>query len=441
MVPLQEQSATNRNIRTTMPAPVKKSAKLEPRKTLVERAGGLTRPPASGTTLVRSKSTTSLSHARTKSATVSVARTGTSSRSVTSRTSMSARPASVNSTRPPSSAASRPGSASGHNDDTEGGPTKKVRRAAWDTKGRLEDMEEAYKELKDQFKTVKSTAVVEKDSISTELQDERRRVEELQLQKQTLQIQFDAANEHIGKLTGEMHIARMEREQLVHRQKMDIEDEKANSMRNEQQIRMLVADREREIENNKRDTEAKCRALQGDIESKCREIRLLQANVEDLELSAARDKKTIGALKDQLAEQCTGTMTLQQYVESLKGKLDQMETENKSLEHTITKREEALDISCREQEDLKLSLINEETLRRKLHNQIQELKGNIRVFCRVRPSLVHESAELKTIQLTDVPDELEVVGTGAEMSLTGREDKTYGFRFDKVRRCLEDDLT
>jgi len=32
----------------------------------------------------------------------------------------------------------------------------------------------------------------------------------------------------------------------------------------------------------------------------------------------------------------------------------------------------------------------EETLRRQLHNTIQELKGNIRVFCRVRPRLGKE---------------------------------------------------
>ena len=34
-----------------------------------------------------------------------------------------------------------------------------------------------------------------------------------------------------------------------------------------------------------------------------------------------------------------------------------------------------------------------ETLRRQLHNQVQELKGNIRVFCRVRPLLGDELAQ------------------------------------------------
>lgn len=37
--------------------------------------------------------------------------------------------------------------------------------------------------------------------------------------------------------------------------------------------------------------------------------------------------------------------------------------------------------------DLEANLIELETLRRKDHNRIQELKGNIRVFCRVRPCL------------------------------------------------------
>ena len=44
----------------------------------------------------------------------------------------------------------------------------------------------------------------------------------------------------------------------------------------------------------------------------------------------------------------------------------------------------------------------EETQRRKLHNQVQELKGNIRVFCRVRPLLGDEmaanGAEIRHIQ-------------------------------------------
>ena len=37
--------------------------------------------------------------------------------------------------------------------------------------------------------------------------------------------------------------------------------------------------------------------------------------------------------------------------------------------------------------ELETRLLGGEKMRRKLHNTIQELKGNIRVFCRVRPPL------------------------------------------------------
>jgi hypothetical protein len=37
-------------------------------------------------------------------------------------------------------------------------------------------------------------------------------------------------------------------------------------------------------------------------------------------------------------------------------------------------------------------LQEQEAMRRALHNTIQELKGNIRVFCRVRPSSADECA-------------------------------------------------
>lgn len=46
-----------------------------------------------------------------------------------------------------------------------------------------------------------------------------------------------------------------------------------------------------------------------------------------------------------------------------------------------------------------------ELLRRKLHNTVMELKGNIRVFCRVRPPTAAELAEAgdKALPAVDFP--------------------------------------
>nr|ADM53352.1 kinesin-like motor protein [Cynops orientalis] len=73
--------------------------------------------------------------------------------------------------------------------------------------------------------------------------------------------------------------------------------------------------------------------------------------------------------------------------------------------------------------------------RRRLHNIIQELKGNIRVFCRVRPLLKSESTyKMEHIQFPQ-QDDRTVVLCKTEESRTGREKKEahkYDFSFDRV---------
>lgn len=82
-------------------------------------------------------------------------------------------------------------------------------------------------------------------------------------------------------------------------------------------------------------------------------------------------------------------------------------------------------------------LREEETLRRKLHNQIQELKGNIRVLCRVRPFLEHEKfenglADIKYPDESKEGKEIEIIGQTTESSLGSVHTKSYPFTFDKV---------
>ena len=98
------------------------------------------------------------------------------------------------------------------------------------------------------------------------------------------------------------------------------------------------------------------------------------------------------------------------------------------LEEAISSRDEI-------QEKLRA----EESIRRKLHNQIQELKGNIRVFCRVRPALSHETvnggknlAEIKFPDSSSEGREIECVEDKGESSLGKEIIKNYPFQFDKV---------
>ncbi|KAI5014859.1 hypothetical protein ZWY2020_056249 [Hordeum vulgare] len=81
-------------------------------------------------------------------------------------------------------------------------------------------------------------------------------------------------------------------------------------------------------------------------------------------------------------------------------------------------------------EDLQLRLteaeqkiVDGEKLRKKLHNTILELKGNIRVFCRVRPLLSNESGAVS------YPNNGENIGRGVELM---HNTQAYSFAFDKV---------
>ncbi|KAL8170234.1 hypothetical protein V2J09_022038 [Rumex salicifolius] len=78
--------------------------------------------------------------------------------------------------------------------------------------------------------------------------------------------------------------------------------------------------------------------------------------------------------------------------------------------------------------DAEVKLIEGDKLRKKLHNTILELKGNIRVFCRVRPLLPDEgdSAQAKVIGF---PSTIEAMERGLDLLQNGQK---HYFMFDKV---------
>ena len=77
-----------------------------------------------------------------------------------------------------------------------------------------------------------------------------------------------------------------------------------------------------------------------------------------------------------------------------------------------------------------------ESERRRLHNQVQELKGNIRVFCRMRPLLGEEresGEEVRHVNITSEKNmELTKFAEEANKSIaSGTKTSSYDFEFDK----------
>lgn len=77
--------------------------------------------------------------------------------------------------------------------------------------------------------------------------------------------------------------------------------------------------------------------------------------------------------------------------------------------------------------DADLKIVEGEELRKKLHNTILELKGNIRVFCRVRPLLADEATS--DGKLISFPITMETQGRGIDLCQNGQK---HSFSYDKV---------
>ncbi|KAM8767530.1 kinesin-like protein KIFC1 isoform 1-T2 [Acanthopagrus schlegelii] len=102
----------------------------------------------------------------------------------------------------------------------------------------------------------------------------------------------------------------------------------------------------------------------------------------------------------------------------VQGTLRDTEEEVRSLKETVAQQEDELHAG--------------EMERRRLHNTIQELKGNIRVFCRVRPLV--DGGLSKHIQLP-ASDIKTITLAKTEESHTGKTaetQKNYNFSFDRV---------
>lgn len=76
--------------------------------------------------------------------------------------------------------------------------------------------------------------------------------------------------------------------------------------------------------------------------------------------------------------------------------------------------------------------VKEQAERRKLHNQLQEAKGNIRVFCRIRPmsSKEEELGETSVVK-SNTPFEVNIIESASERA-GGRLVESKSFEFDRV---------
>ncbi|KAF2225135.1 kinesin-like protein [Elsinoe ampelina] len=364
--------------------------------------------------------------------------------------------------------------------DTNGIPAK---RKAWDTKGRLEDMESLYAQLKSQFQS----AAFEKNGLEESLTLYKTRINELE----QIRLQLNASNKAMTDELSDVkvklsttslalddsrrsHGIEMDELTRKHRNLVEDKDEghrkELDRLRREEwdekdRLRKQSQDEIERLQRQKRDELAdQERLLKAELdEERSRRLREIQdittqyaierqnadtdqtRREKDLdalrrELDETKSKldgatSQISNLRDKLAEAATNSLTLETTSKALKAKIDFLESDNQAQSQAFAdlhqKMQDALDTAAEAQSKLRA----EESLRRKLHNQVQELKGNIRVFCRVRPALENDVEDKARIGFPDAEtDSKEVAIQGPEQksALGNVTTSNHAFTFDRV---------
>nr|KAG5699218.1 hypothetical protein BaRGS_012739 [Batillaria attramentaria] len=270
------------------------------------------------------------------------------------------------------------------------------KRPAWDLKGRLQDMEAVL----NQREATTST-------LSSQLESYNQRIAQLETQKQ--QLSGDVAKR--SELT---EMVKEENSQLQ-RQLKDCQEE----------MEIVRRKLQREIDDltfTKSSLERQQAMLEGELAAARTEITGLKSSVAELTSSQAKVN----------AELDTTKLSLEQAFRDIRAR----DAEIQQLKDTLADREATIDENSKK-------IREHETVRRKLHNTIQELKGNIRVFCRVRPLLGEEltltDGVIHHMNFPDPDQRILELDRLSEMSMNEstllnnrRGNNKYEFAFDRV---------
>jgi len=270
-----------------------------------------------------------------------------------------------------------------------GGPTKGGKRPAWDLKGRLEDMEKMF------------------DMTNNRIQD-------LETEKQTLQTDVEVKKEVVVQSSEEIRTLRVNIEKSEH----ELDNLRKSLKEKEEQFSAETLQLKRQLEEEqytKSSLERRLKGLEDELTSKQTEVAGLKNSVAELSSSRAGVEASLVGTKTELE-------AARQQILVLRAESD--------------RKAEEIKTSLAAQEDMQAKLRWEESERRKLHNLVQELKGNIRVFCRMRPLLGEEkeiSDEVKHVNIQSEKN-LELIKSGANESIAGGLNKNmkYDFEFDRV---------
>jgi kinesin family protein C1 len=223
--------------------------------------------------------------------------------------------------------------------------------------------------------------------------------------------------------------ARIDKLLKEHKEQLDELNSKLSQETEAERSRQLQKEQEVEAEYA-----SKLRNAGMEADAKQRELQLVQGELTNVKSELDRERSLKTGLQNQLTEATTNNLTLDAANKAMKEKINFLESDSQAQSTAFNDLHRRMQEAIEAAEQAHEKLRQEETLRRKLFNQVQELKGNIRVMCRVRPTHESETQPAK-ITFPDVDtDSKEVAVQGPDkISATGKDiTAAYSYSFDRV---------
>ncbi|KAI0232347.1 hypothetical protein LSAT2_017315 [Lamellibrachia satsuma] len=235
------------------------------------------------------------------------------------------------------------------------------KRAAWDLKGRLQDMESAMTHLLKQKENLEMETCTSGDRL----------------------VQMEELNTRLRGAVAE-------------------KDSEAQSVQQraaylQQQLRDVEEEHDRKLKKLQRDI--------SDAQFECATITRQKETLQS-ELDAARQEAA--GLRSTVASLSAAQEGVRAELASVKLLLEAAQEAGHTKDGQIADLKKVVSAQNLTMEEMTMKMREHEASRRKLHNTIQELKGNIRVFCRVRPLLgdeISNNEDATTITHMTFPDE------------------------------------
>ncbi|KAG5917116.1 hypothetical protein E4U42_007381 [Claviceps africana] len=364
---------------------------------------------------------------------------------------------------------SRPRTVQGHRpDESFDAPTN---NHAWDVDGRVSNVDAHFKELKDIVSSSLAAQKGQEDAMElaksrvAELEEYRGKLE---ARNDVLQRDLDAARDEERKMRHELEELRWQRDRDIkdmnRRHEEDMEDlsrqhrtaieelsreldqlKDEDAKEHQAQLDRLTRHHQQELQDerlrkDREMQELRVRSgneqqdLQLELQRKDRELREARFECDGLRDEVEREKHLKGSLQTNIAELSASNTTLEAKINSLRAQIEFLESGSKAQSDSFANMEARLQEALAVAEEARQRLIKEETERRVLFNKYQELRGNIRVMCRVRPLVKDDGSRQAGISFPDEKTSAEIVLAGPEerSSLGVVSRKNYPFEFDRV---------